>query len=208
MNEVEFPGVYVPFAQMPSNRFELIVRTAGSVSGAAAVIRATAAQTDPGVPVTSLTTFEQRVQDALQGDRLNLLLISGFGILAIVLSAIGVYGSAAYHVQSRTREFGIRLALGARPAALVRGALLRTGRLAVLGALLGLAATHVIARLLGNALYMVPGSHNGLLAGVTTTDPAMLASAFAGVLIVAALAAGVPSRRVARVDPLGALRCE
>jgi ABC-type antimicrobial peptide transport system permease subunit len=169
-------------------------------------LRAAAAQVDPAVPVGSFATFEQRVDEALKEDRLNMLLVAGFAIIAIVLSAIGVYGVAAYHVQARTREIGIRLALGARPAALVRAALLRTGRLAVGGAVLGLAATLMIARLLGSSLYLVPGAHEGLLYGVSTTDPAMLSCAFIGVLVVASLAAGMPARRVTRVDPVSALR--
>jgi putative ABC transport system permease protein len=155
-----------------------------------------------------VTTFDGRVWTALQEDRLNLILVSSFAILAIALSAIGVYGVAAYNVQARSREFGIRLALGARSAALVRGAILRSGRLAAVGAIIGLAATLALARLLGNALYLVPGEHNGLLYGVTTTDPAMLVSAFVGVLVVATAAAGVPARRISRLDPAETLRSE
>ena len=137
-----------------------------------------------------------------------MLLVSTFAALAILLAAIGIYGTAAYHVQARTRELAVRLALGARPAALASAALLRVGRLAAGGALLGLVATLAIARLLGNALYLVPGEHNGLLYGVTTTDPAMLTVAVAGILIIAVVAAALPARHVTRVDPAQALRAE
>ena len=90
----------------------------------------------------------------------------------------------------------------------MRGAVLRSGRLTAIGAVIGLAATLAIARLLGNALYLVPGEHSGLLYGVSTTDPTMLASALVGVLIVATAAAGVPARRISRVDPAETLRSE
>ncbi|HEY0872735.1 MAG TPA: ABC transporter permease [Vicinamibacterales bacterium] len=208
INEVDFAGVYVPFAQMPASSFELIVRTETPAAGLAMPLRAAAAEIDPAVPVTRVTTFDQRVWTVLQEDRLNLLLVGSFALLAIALSAIGVYGVAAYNIQARSREFGIRLALGARSAALIRSAVLRSGRLAAIGAIIGLAATLAIARLLGNALYLVPGEHSGLLYGVTTTDPAMLASALVGVLLVATAAAGVPARRISRVDPAETLRSE
>jgi putative ABC transport system permease protein len=208
MNEVDMAAVYVPFRQMPSTRFELIVRTETSPAGLIAPLRAAAARTDPDVPILSATTFGRRVDAALQGPRLNALLVGGFAFIAILLSAIGVYGVASYQVQARGREFGIRLALGALPAALVRAALFRTGRLAGIGAAFGLAATVVTARLLGNALYLVPGAHQGLLYGVTTTDPAMLTSALAGIMIVAVAAAAIPTRQITRVDPATALRSE
>jgi putative ABC transport system permease protein len=208
INEVEIAGVYVPFAQMPAASFELIVRTETPPADLVRALRAAAAGTDPAVPVTRVTTFDQRVRAVLQEDRLNLLLVGSFALLAIALSAIGVYGVAAYNVQARSHEFGIRLALGARSAGLVRGAVLQSGRLAAVGAIIGLAATVAIARLLGNALYLVPGEHSGLLYGVTTTDPAMLISAFAGVLVVATAAAGVPARRISRLDPAETLRSE
>lgn len=208
INEVDMGGVYVPFAQMPAPRFELIVRTETPPADSTRALQAAAAGVDPSVPVTSGTTFDQRVWGVLQEDRLNLFLLGSFAILAIVLSAIGVYGMAAYTVQARSREFGIRLALGARSEALVRGAVLRSGRLAAIGAATGLTATLAIARLLGNALYLVPGEHNGLLYGVTTTDPAMLVSAVVGVLLVAIAAAAVPARRISQVDPAESLRSE
>jgi predicted permease len=208
INEVDFGGVYAPYAQLPSPSLELIVRTGVPTAAVADALRSHAARVDPAVPVTSVTWFEQRVAGALQGDRFNVLLVSTFAAVAILLAAIGIYGTAAYHVQARTRELAVRLALGARPAALASAALFRVGRLAGGGALLGLAATLAIARLLGNALYLVPGEHNGLLYGVTTTDPAMLTFAVAGILIIAVVAAALPARQVSRVDPAQALRAE
>jgi putative ABC transport system permease protein len=111
-------------------------------------------------------------------------------------------------VAGRTREFGVRLALGAQPSRLVWATLWQWGRLGVVGGALGIAATLVLARVIGNTWYLVPGSHNGLLYEVTTTDPAALSLSFAGIILVALAAAAVPARRVGRVDPVLALRSE
>jgi putative ABC transport system permease protein len=208
LNEVQFPGIYVPFAQTPSPWFELVVRAGIPPAGLATALRRAAAAVDPAVPVTSVSTFEQRVRDALQGDRFNLLLIAGFAAVAVLLAAIGVYGTIACAVEARTREFGVRLALGARPSRLLGAALWQAVRLALVGAGAGVAGTLVLARAMGDALYLVPGEHNGLLYQVSTTDPAMLACAFVGIVLVALVAATVPARRVARVDPVLALRSE
>jgi predicted permease len=208
INEVDFPDVYVPFAQMPAPAFELVARTNVPASTIITTLRQRAASLDPSIPVTSSTTFEVRLADALQGDRFNLILTSAFAAVAVLLASIGVFGAVAYAVQARTREFGVRLAFGARPAQLVRSALWRAGRIAVAGGAVGLGITLVLARLIGDALYLVPRVHNGLLFGVTTTDPTMLASAFGGVVLMALLAGAVPARRVSGVDPVRALRAE
>ena len=131
-----------------------------------------------------------------------------FAGVAVLLASIGVFGAVAYAVQARTREFGVRLAFGAMPSQLIRSALWQAGRIAVVGGAVGLGVTLILARVIGNALYLVPRAHNGLLYGVTTTDPAMLAGAFGGIVLVALLAGAVPARRVAGVDPVRALRAE
>lgn len=203
INEVEFGDVYVSFEQMPSSRLELIVRT--DVPPNLHAQRALAAAIDPLMPITSAATFDQRVNEALAGDSFNLAVVSGFAAVAILLSAIGIYAAAAYHVRARTREFGVRLALGAGPVTLMRGALWLTGRSVLSGGAFGVVAVLVLARFIGDALYLVPGAHNGVLFGVTTTDPAILVAAFVGLQLVALIAAGLPARQVTRVDPVRAL---
>jgi len=205
LNEIEFGNIYVPFAQMPAQRIELVVRAAISSDDLVEPLRRAVAGIDPSVPVTGAATFDRRVATALQGDRFNLLLISTFACVALLLAAIGVYGAVAYHVESRTRELGVRLALGARQPRLIGTALWQTGRVIVLGGALGLAAALLIGGSLGDALYLVPGSHNGLLYGVSTTDPLMLGAAFAGAIGVALVAGMIPARRVTRIDPVRAL---
>jgi len=208
VNEIEFGNIYVPFAQVPSSRIELIVRSGLPSADLLDPLRREMARIDPAMPVTSLTSFERRVTVALQRDRFNLLLISSFAAVALLLAAIGVYGTVAYHVESRTRELGVRLALGAQRSRLIGTAFWQTGRMAILGASLGIGAALAIARVMGDALYLVPGSHSGVLYNVSTTDPVMLALAFAGTLGVAIMAAAIPARRVTRIDPVQALSRE
>ncbi|MFI5177956.1 MAG: ADOP family duplicated permease [Vicinamibacterales bacterium] len=208
LNEVDFGDIYLPFAQVPSPWIELVVRAGVPPATLGDALRERAAHVDPAIPVTSVATFDARVARALQGDRFNLLLIGAFAGLAVLLASIGIYGAVAYSVQARTRELGVRLALGARPGRLVGAALWQAGRLGVVGGAIGLAATLLLAVPLGNALYLVPGQHEGLLYHVSTTDPVMLAAAFALVIVVAILAGAVPARRVARVNPVVALRAE
>jgi putative ABC transport system permease protein len=207
-NEVEFGNVYFPFAQVPSTRVEIVVRSATPAAGLVESLRKAAATVDRAVPITSAGTLDTRVDNALREDRFNLLLISAFALVAIVLAGVGIYGAVAYHVQSRTRELGVRLALGARPQRLVGAAPGSAQRHRRIGGAAGLAATVGLARLIGNALYLVRGEHNGLIYGVTTTDPQALAGAVAGMLLIVLLAGVVPARRVARVDPVLALRNE
>ena len=208
INEIDFPDIYVPFAQMPAPAFELVARTNVPASTLLSTLRQRVASLDPAIPVTSATTFEARLADALQGDRFNLLLTSAFAAVAVLLASIGVFGAVAYAVQARTREFGVRLAFGALPSQLIVSALWQAGRIAVVGGAVGLGVTLILARLIGDALYLVPRSHNGLLYGVTTTDPMMLGCAFGGLVLVALLAGAVPARRVGAVDPVQALRAE
>lgn len=208
LNEIDFGNLYVPFAQMPAPRVELVARAGVPAAALADPLRRAVAQIDPAMPVTSVTGFDRRVANDLQRDRFNLLLISTFAAIALLLSSIGVYGTVAYNVEARTRELGVRLALGAQHSRLIGAASWQTGRMAILGATLGVGAAVAIARAMGDALYLVPGSHNGVLYHVSTTDPVMLALAFAGTLVVAILAAAIPARRVTRIDPVQALSRE
>ena len=208
LNEIEFKDLCVPFAQAPSPGLEIVARTGIDAAAVIPALRAALAGVDRGVPVGTATTFEQRISDALREDRFNLLLISWFASVALLIAGIGIYGAVAYAVQERTREFGVRLALGARPRTIVMAAFSQAARFGLLGGSLGLAGAVALARVLGSALYLVPQEHSGLLYGVRTTDPFALGCAFAGVVAVSLAAAAIPARHVARVDPLVALRQE
>jgi putative ABC transport system permease protein len=208
VHEVEFADIYLPYAQAPAASVEFVLRTAVPLNTLREPVQKAIAGADPAIPMTSITTFTDRVSTDLRGGRFNALLVATFAGLAILLAIVGIHAAMTYAVAGRTREFGVRLALGARPAALMRATLAQSGRIGLIGGALGIAGVLVIARLLGDAWYLVPGKHNGLLYHVTTTDPAVLTASFVGVIVVAVAAATMPARRVGSVDPVTALRSE
>jgi putative ABC transport system permease protein len=207
-NEVDFNDIHVPFAQMPAPGLELVARTGVSPITVIPMLRGAAAAIDPRLPISSPATLDQRVDNALQEDRFNLMMVTAFASAALLLASVGIFGALAYAVQDRRREFGVRIALGASRRSIVRAAVGQSVRVAGAGGLAGLAATLALARIIGNALYLVPGEHNGLLYGVTTTDPIAFVGAVIALTVVATFAALVPARQATRVDPLVALRNE
>jgi predicted permease len=208
LNEASFADIYVPFAQRTSTNVELIVRGNGDSGSMPALLRKAAGETDPAVPVSRIATIDRRVAVALQRDRFNLVLAAGFSVVALLIAAIGIYGAMAYAAIARAREFGIRLALGASPAGLFRRALCHAARFGVIGAALGLLCAYGAAVWIGDALYLVPGNHNGLLYDTRTTDPIALVGAAAGVILVALVSGAIPARRLARIDPVKTLRAD
>jgi putative ABC transport system permease protein len=208
MNEVPFADIYLPFAQRPATSVELIVRGNGSSPAMPAALKAAAAKVDPSVPVSRVSTIDRRVSLALEQDRFNLVLAAGFAIAALLIAAIGIYGAMAYAAVARAREFGVRLALGAAPSVLMRNALWRAARLGVVGGAIGVAVAMGLAIWIGDALYLVPTVHGGLLFNVKTTDPLALAGAAGGVILVALIAGFVPARRLASIDPVKILRAD
>ncbi len=172
----------------------LVIRTRADVGAMSAALRRVVAEIDKNQPVT-ITTMTKLVERSLESRRLNTLLLAVFAGLAIVLAAVGVFGVASYAVARRTKEIGIRMALGATPV-LVMGMVAReTLVLAVTGAAIGLAGTAATSRLLARFLY-----------GVRPMEPAIVAG-MALVLVALVVGSGlVPARRAMRVDPMVALR--
>jgi putative ABC transport system permease protein len=152
---------------------------------------------DPSLPVFGERTMEDVVSSSLARRRFALQVVGGFGVLALLLAGVGVYGVVAYSVSQRTREIGIRLALGARPADVLRLVVGSGMKLTLLGVGLGLAASFGIARLLASLLY-----------GVSPGDPATYALVAVLLACVALLACLIPARRATKVDPMVALRYE
>lgn len=208
VNEVEFNGVFLPLAQHPQPTLQLVVHTSVPAAGVVEPLRQAAAGIDKDLPVLGVRTMTQTLSNSLQSARFNLLLVTLFGALAMVMAAIGVYGTMSYAMEQRIQEFGIRLALGSQRAGILRLALGQATWLGAAGLFGGLALSFAVARLIGDALYLVPGSHSGVLYNVTTTDPLTLTAASAWLLLIAVLAGLVPATRAMRVDPVTALRAE
>jgi ABC-type antimicrobial peptide transport system permease subunit len=152
---------------------------------------------DPDLPMVDVRTQDQQIEADLQEERTFVTLTSGFGLLALALAAVGIYGIMAYSVAQRTNEIGIRLALGAQPGQ-VRGMVLgESAWLAVSGILAGLIAALLMSRLVESMLY-----------GIQPDDPLTLAWGAALLLAVALAATWIPARRAAGVQPMVALRHE
>jgi putative ABC transport system permease protein len=189
--------MYRPLAQYPFPQPTLtwVLRTAGDPRSAIGHARAAIAAVDPSLGVSDVATMEQVMSDSTSDRRLNMLLFALLGGLALALAAVGVYGVVAYSVTQRTHEIGVRMAIGARPADVVRMVLAEGGRLAMAGVAAGSVAAIVGARLI-----------RGLLFEVSATDPLTYAAVALGLLAVALLASYIPARRATRVDPMIALR--
>jgi putative ABC transport system permease protein len=173
------------------------MRTDNDPKSIAASIRAAVWDIDKDLPITRIRTMEEVRSMAVISPRLNLLLFGFFAALALVLASIGIYGVTAYSVAQRTREIGIRTALGASRNDVVRIVLRQGVRLATVGVLLGLIGAFALTRLMTSMIY-----------DVSSSDPVTF-SAVAFLLMSVALAACyIPARRAMRVDPIVALRYE
>jgi putative ABC transport system permease protein len=192
------PIVYVPVAQTPIADLIVIVRgSSGDAAALTALARRELAAIDPGVAMANVRTMEEVVAQSIAPHRFTALLLGGFAALAVLLAAVGLYGLLAYGVAQRSREIGVRMALGATAPGVVRLVLRGSMTLVGAGTLAGLAGALLLTRVLGSLLFEV-----------RPTDPPALAAA-AGVLVtVALLASYIPARRATRVDPMAALRAE
>ena len=189
------PEIDLPFAQEPVPLFCLAVRTKGDPQAMATALRRAVWQVDPDQPVAYLMPLEELAAESLALRRLSALLVGAFAALALGLAALGVYGVVSQVVVRRTREIGVRVALGATPSAVVTHVMVQSLGLAAGGAAAGLLASLALAPLL-----------RGLLVGVTPADPLSFAAAASCLLAAAGLAAYLPARRAARVDPAAVLR--
>jgi predicted permease len=192
-------AMYRPFNQSPSNYFAVLVRTAQNETAILSSVSATIHQIDPEIAIYEPMTMGQKIHDAPSTylHRSAAWLMGGFAAMALLLGAVGLYGVIAYTVSQRTREIGVRMALGAQRGSVYRLILNEAGRLIVIGVALGLAGSVVAAMLMRKLLF-----------GVVPWDPSTLA----GVAIVLAgsalLASYIPARRAASVSPVEALRTE
>jgi predicted permease len=197
-NAIE-PLLFTPWQQeVPSiGEMGFILRTAAEPTALTETVRRVVRGLDANLPITEVGTQEARSKATLSRERLYARLLTFFGAIALSLAAIGLYGVLGYSVAQRTSEIGIRMALGARGPQVVRMIVLQGLQPTLAGLIFGLAASLAVGRLLANLVY-----------GVGTSDPATLAVVAAVLVAVASLAALLPARRAARVDPMTALRTE
>ena len=207
-DEVPFSDLYVPFLQRPVASAYVVVASGIPRGVLAASIRAAAYALDKDQPVYDLKTMDDRVADSFRRARFNLFLMGSLSGLALLLVSIGIFGTAAYFVEQRTQEFGIRLALGASPAGILRNAIGQSLATGVAGVTIGVAASLILARMLQHALYLAPHEHTGILYGVKVYDPLSIGAACVLLIVVLLAASYVPARRAMRVDPMVALRYE
>jgi putative ABC transport system permease protein len=196
-----FPQVFSPHAQGVeggvAGSMELAVRTSSDPLSLAASLREQVHQLDKDQSVADMRTLDQVVSASLAQPRLNTLLLTGFAALALLLAAIGVYGVISYAVEQRTREIGIRMALGATRGKVFRLVVGEGMLLALVGLGVGLVAAFGLARLMTSLLY-----------GVTPSDPVTFLAVSILLSGVAFVASYIPARRATKVDPMVALRYE
>jgi putative ABC transport system permease protein len=191
------PEFYTSYLQFSFPDTMIIVKARGSAPALVPALRRAVAGVDPSLPIYDVLTLDDRISGALSRPRFNAGLVGGFAAAALVLAALGVYGMLSYSVSSRSREIGVRLALGAAPSRIVRFIVLEGLRLACAGVVLGLIAAVAAGRVMRN-----------LVVDVSPTDPRTLGAVTCVMLVVACAAALLPARRASAVDPIVVLRQE
>jgi putative ABC transport system permease protein len=191
------PEVYFPYFQVASPSMSIVVRTAANPASLTAAVKSQIQMSDRDLPIAETKTMQQLLTDSNSGRRFNLILLTGFALVALMLAMVGIYGTMSYTVAQRTHEIGIRVAVGAQARDVFRMVIGQGMILAIIGVAFGLAGAFALTRLMASMLF-----------GVEPTDPAtfiIIAVLLAGVALVACY---IPGRRAMKVDPLVALRYE
>jgi predicted permease len=193
------PEMYVPYGQVPNveARPTIVVRSFIDPANLTSALRKAVAEVDPEVPMDQIATMQQLVSGSVGESRFRTTVLSLFALLALFVASIGLYGVMSYLVSRRTREFGIRMAIGASRGAVLRQVLGQGAKLAVIGVAIGLAGAALLGRLIASLLY-----------GVTPFDTTTLAGVSILLAAVAILASYIPARRAANADPMDSLRYE
>jgi putative ABC transport system permease protein len=191
------PALYIPLRQSAFSSLYVAIRTRGNPASLAPALRREVTALDPDLALSQLRPMEEVLSASITQRRFSTFLLGLFAVVALALSAIGIYGVMTSMVAQRTRELAVRMALGARPRDVLRLVVQHGATLAGIGVVLGLAGAFALARLM-----------TGLLYGVTAGDPVTLIGMSVLLGAVAMLACYVPARRATRVDPMVALRAE
>ncbi|MBI4905192.1 MAG: ABC transporter permease [Acidobacteria bacterium] len=191
------PAYYMPFAQMYSPRMYLVTRSSGDAAHLAEALRRDIQSIDPGVTLAQIGTMERALNLSMSRPRFNTGLLTLFAGIALLLAAIGIYGLIAYSVAQRTREIGVRMALGAARGDVMRMVVRQGVSLAAIGIMVGLGGAFILTRLL-----------KAMLFGIGVKDALTFVAATVGIMLVVLLATFVPALRATRISPVVALRHE
>jgi predicted permease len=191
------PMIYWPYFQFPQNFNSFVVRADGDPTRLIAPIKERIWSVDKTLPISKIATMDQLISDSLARRRLNMILLSIFATVALLLAAVGIYGVMSYSVSRRTNEMGVRIALGAQATDVLILILKQGLSVAALGMAVGIAAALALTRLMSSLLF-----------GVSATDPFAFGAVAIALVIVALVACYIPARRATRVDPMTALRNE
>ena len=191
------PEMYVPYAQVPTDTMDIVLRTHVAPRSLVPSVERVVRELDPELPVARVATLDEVVARSISEPRFYMVLLGAFAAMAVFLAALGIFGVLSYSVVQRSREIGIRVALGAHPRDVLRMVLGQAASLAVVGVLAGLAGALALSRAIGSLLFEL-----------SPTDPLTLGSMAVLLGSVALLASYLPARRATRVDPLIALRSE
>jgi putative ABC transport system permease protein len=191
------PEIYFPYLQVPAASMSVVVRTANGPLSLTGAVKTQIQIIDKDLPIDDVKTMQQLLANSNSGRRFNLILLTGFALVALVLAMVGIYGVMSYTVAQRTHEIGIRVAVGAQSRDVFRMVIGQGMVLALVGVAFGLAGAFALTRLMTSMLF-----------GVEPTDPATFISIAVLLTGVALLACYIPGRRATKVDPLVALRYE
>jgi predicted permease len=200
LEQAPMPEFYIPYRQLESllpPEITYTVRTEVPPASVMPAIREAVRSVDPTQPIFRVETMDEVVSRSLSSHRLYLWLLGTFAVIALALATAGIYGVTSYLVTQRTREMGIRLALGAQPASLKAMVVRQEAVVAVVGTIVGLVGAFAVTRLLSSFLY-----------GVSATDPLTYIGVALTIVAIAVVASYIPARRATRVDPTTALRAE
>jgi putative ABC transport system permease protein len=189
--------MYVPLEQIPWLATTLIVRSTANPEALVSAVRAKFAEMDPTLAVSNIASMESVVATSVAQPRILSEFLGVFAGFALLLSAIGIYGVMAYSVAARTQEMGIRMSLGAEPRDILKLVVRQGMRLALIGVVIGIAASLALTRLISTLLF-----------GVSASDPLAFSLAAAVLVATALVACYLPARRATRVDPMIVLRYE
>jgi len=191
------PDVYFPWSQIPARELNLAIRSSVDPNALVNAVRNALHELDPNLPVYSVGTMADRVVEQSKPSRFSAWILGIFGALAVVFAAVGIYSVMSYAVEQRSREIGIRMALGARRLDVLRMVITQGMRLALLGVFLGLGASLALSQFMKQLLF-----------GLAPIDPMTYGLIAAMLTIVVLIACLLPARRATRVDPMLALRCD